>query len=391
MAGSSPEGADAEAKIQRARIGLLLDHPFIASATMRLPIRDATGRAWCPTMATDGYGIYFDRNFVCQLSDPHLAGVIAHEVLHCVLGHADRRGEREPELWNAATDFAINGFLDAQGFALPPGLLNRDYRGMTSEEIYDLLRKPGKARSRSGSGEPFDTHLEPDDPRCSDLRAEDAPDAEERRQMRHGLTAEMGEHLEGLARALLQNEVQKARERKVDWRAVLRSHLTDTIKSDWRTYPYSKRLIHRGLYLPSTGIEAPSAMVFAIDTSGSMGSTQLGQAFAEIESLRQIFPCALTVIQCDMEIQSMTRFEAGDLAELPEIIRVSGRGGTDFRPLFRWITDEWEGSGERGPVIFFTDGYGTFPEWQPAVPVLWLLPEGSNFAGVAKRGALIRV
>ena len=73
--------------ITRARLRLMLDQPFLAAAVARLPLVDATDRYWCPTFATDGYAIYINREFAETLSDVQICFVLAHELLHCILGH----------------------------------------------------------------------------------------------------------------------------------------------------------------------------------------------------------------------------------------------------------------------------------------------------------------
>ena len=50
---------------------------------------------------------------------------------------------------------------------------------------------------------------------------------------------------------------------------------------------------------------------------------------------------------------------------------VTGGGGTDFRPVFEYIDEHQEINPDL--LIFFTDGYGAYPERAPAYPVLWLL------------------
>lgn len=56
-------------------------------------------------------------------------------------------------------------------------------------------------------------------------------------------------------------------------------------------------------------------------------------------------------------------------------LELYGGGGTDFRPALRRI-DELVESGELphlGGVLYFTDGYGVFPEREPAYPVAFVM------------------
>ena len=86
--------------------------------------------------------------------------------------------------------------------------------------------------------------------------------------------------------------------------------------------------------------------------------------------MRETFPTPLVVVQCDDDIQSVKEYEAFEDFEDPTLVDVYGLGGTDFRPIFKWI-DENE-SGSPSILIHATDGYGIFPKIC-SVPVLWLL------------------
>ncbi len=98
------------AKVSRVRIQLMLRHSYLASATARLKFH-VTDEPWCPTMATDGFNIFINPYFVEEITEEETIGVLAHEVMHCILGHSDRRGDRDPELWNIAIDYATNLIL----------------------------------------------------------------------------------------------------------------------------------------------------------------------------------------------------------------------------------------------------------------------------------------
>lgn len=160
----------------------------------------------------------------------------------------------------------------------------------------------------------------------------------------------------------------------VDWRALLQHWLTDRLKSDWSLFPPSKKALWQGLLLPSVGTPVPSRLVFAVDTSGSMTDDELSQIYAEIRAFRDTFPSPLVILQCDADIQSVTEYEAFEDFEDPTLVDVYGGGGTDFRPIFKWIDENETESGAPSVLIHATDGYGTFPKTS-SVPVLWLLTQ----------------
>jgi predicted metal-dependent peptidase len=381
----SSSQAEIEQSVLKARIALSLRQPFLASAIMRLPIKDATVYGWCKTMATDGYHIFFNANWVANLSQSEIRGVLAHEVLHVIFQHSSRRSNRDPELWNIAADHAINLLLIEQGFSLPKGgLANYAYRGMSAEKIYSLLpqktsyaleskkHKGGITNNAENSGEipGIGTDvLDPDSPEVVGARDSDMPDTAQLNEICATLRDDAASKLQGNAAGFFKSECTAIEESRIDWRDLLRGWLVDRIKNDWSMWPCSKKHLHRGLYMPSLGIEAPGHIIFAIDTSGSMSNEDLAEIFAEVRVYRETYPCRLTVLQCDAKIQSITTYEEMDGEEIPPKVQLFGRGGTDFRPVFDWIDENAVG----GYLIYATDGYGSFPEAEQTGGVIWLL------------------
>jgi predicted metal-dependent peptidase len=124
-------------RIQKARTALVLDHPFFGSLLFRL--KDCEYRS-IQTMATDGLSLYNNPDFVETLNAATLAGTLAHEVMHPALHHHVRRSGRDPKQWNMGYDFATNPLLIDAGLTLPEGvLLDNRFRGMSAEQIYNLL------------------------------------------------------------------------------------------------------------------------------------------------------------------------------------------------------------------------------------------------------------
>jgi predicted metal-dependent peptidase len=166
----------------------------------------------------------------------------------------------------------------------------------------------------------------------------------------------------------------------------LRAHLSDRIKGDWSSFPFSKRLLHRGLFMPSPSMQVPGHVVFAIDTSGSMSMELLAGIVGELRAFREVFPCRLTVLQCDAALQSIETFDAMDGYDIPKHYKIHGRGGTDFCPVFDWVAQQ----PDLALVLYATDGMGTFPGYRPEIPVIWLhtpphLPSASfPFGAVVK-------
>jgi predicted metal-dependent peptidase len=347
-------------------------------------------------MATDGRRIVYSPAFVEGLKPAELEGVLAHEVLHCALAHHCRRGQREPELWNEAADYAVNPILLSSQVVLPAGVLvDPAFADLSAEEIYARLMKmresgeaPDSTHAPSGNGagasglgptagrppsEP------PQAPRPGavgeviDAVGEDdktASQAERQRQEREwSIAAEQamrsakacGNEPAGVERAL-----EEVRNGKVDWRSVLRDFISASHPSDYSWTPPNRRHLSRGLYLPSVVRSGVGEIVIAVDTSSSIGAEELDQFAAEITAIAdEVQPERILVVYCDASVQSIQEFTPPE----PVVLSPKGGGGTDFRPPFEWLAEH-----EVMPscLIYLTDlCCRSYPE-PPEYPVLWV-------------------
>jgi predicted metal-dependent peptidase len=113
--------------------------------------------------------------------------------------------------------------------------------------------------------------------------------------------------------------------------------------------------------------------VIAIDTSGST-SGELVQTFLQktyniLLSTESFFSrINLRIIQCDAQIQESVKITSQEeFEQYLKNLKIRGLGGTDFRPVFTHVQEligQKEFSNLKG-LIYFTDGYGTFPEKKP--------------------------
>ena len=113
--------------------------------------------------------------------------------------------------------------------------------------------------------------------------------------------------------------------------------------------------------------------VIAIDTSGSVSGdlvqTFLQKTYNIMQETESFFSrINLHIIQCDARIQEHVRITSQEeFDHYLETMVIRGLGGTDFRPVFDKVNEliaEKEFSNLKG-LIYFTDGYGTFPSRKP--------------------------
>ncbi len=366
----------------------MLGHPFLANAVARFPVVDASDLDWCNTMATDGYYIFVNSDFCDDLNEQEIMGVLAHEILHCILGHLDRRGEREKTVWGMAIDYATNALLLEAGLTLPKDRLHdKKFRGMTAEDIYELLRKEGIEGAKDGDGNEFeadihtaglDRHIDPGDIEGAPQRNVEFPTAVERQRLRISLTKDLTSQLPGRESGYWNDEITKATTTQISWEKLLARFVSGLRRNDYRIFPFNKKHLWRGLFLPSIGAPGPDLLVVAVDTSGSMDREILSKVLAEIDGLRSQTECKLTLIECDAEVKETDVFESWELTTVNFAVRkFRGRGGTSLKPPFDWVKKTLlEGGQIPDALIYLTDGYGEFPETPPLYPCLWVVPKG---------------
>lgn len=113
--------------------------------------------------------------------------------------------------------------------------------------------------------------------------------------------------------------------------------------------------------------------VIAIDTSGSVAGEQV-QTFIQktyniLKSTESFFAkINLHIVQCDAEVQEHVKITTQEeFDRYLQHMKIRGLGGTDFRPVFQLVDrliEEKEFTNLKG-LIYFTDGYGSFPACKP--------------------------
>ncbi|MFO8153974.1 MAG: VWA-like domain-containing protein [Thioalkalivibrio sp.] len=171
---------DVENKLAAARTRLIMDKPFLGALVLRLPLQPARSD-WCRTTTSDARTLYYNAEYVEQLSLAETEFVLAQQALHCALLHFARRGHRIRNRWDLACDFAVNPILIHDGLTAPPDTLySAEFEGMTAEEIYPLLQDDETEPSPDENLEdtPGERQRGPDDP--TPAREEQRPDGEDK-------------------------------------------------------------------------------------------------------------------------------------------------------------------------------------------------------------------
>lgn len=363
-------------KLGAARTRLILEHPFIGALVMHLPLVPADGR-WCPTVATDARALYYNPAYIAGLTLGETQFVLAHEAMHCALGHLARRSHRSRRRWDVACDHAANWLLAEEGLKPPPGVLvHRGFRGLAAEEIYPLVPP-------DTSELPLDRHLY-DEGAGAEGRAH-VPGGASPGTAAAGEQAQLARRWQGRMVAAGQQARRAGRlssswlrlidelvQPRLPWRQLLARYVMHAARDDYSFQRLSRR--EGEALLPRlAGGEVNLHVV--MDTSGSIQDDELRQFAAEVDALKGQISARVTLHACDerLDPRGPWLFQPWEPVVLPR--ELGGGGGTRFSPVFEWMADQ---RSRPDLLVYFTDAEGEFPRSAPGYPVVWLVKGGAS-------------
>lgn len=386
------------------------------------------------TLLTDGQHILYNPRhvLVCYKTAKEIpVRDYLHMVMHCVFKHMYMDPTLNRPYWDLACDIAVENVITELGLKAVTAARERqqaqyiaavkqDLKHVTAEKIYAYLRQ-----------------TVPDLAQVAEIRGLFYADNHEIWYMtgeeiaaRFGLAVSSGQSADGgqtaggsraamaavwqtisermqvdletfgkqrglLPGAMTQNLAAVNRE-KYDYTAFLKKFavLGETMKInddefDYIFYTYGLKLYENMPLiepLEYKEVKRIREFVVAIDTSGSVAG-ELVQKFVQktynvLKSTESFFSkINVHIIQCDAEIQEAVKITCQeDFDEYLKTMQIHGLGGTDFRPVFQYVDklrQEKEFSNLRG-LIYFTDGYGTFPAQKPDYDAAFVFVEDEH-------------
>jgi predicted metal-dependent peptidase len=375
--------ADIQTKLGAARTRLILERPFIGALVMHLPLVPVAA-ARCETVATDARSIHYNPAYIAALTFAETQFVLAHEAMHCALGHFARRAHRLRRRWDIACDHSVNLLLMDEGLKAPAGVLaNPDFRGLSAEEIYPLL--PPEPADRTLDRHLFDeSGPEPGAEARGAIRDENRPvrgrgvlaprdagpreraELERRWQSRVVSAAQQARRAGRLADSWLRR-VDGVVQPQLPWRVLLARYLMSMARDD---YSFQRPARREGDALLPRLSSSELDLCVVLDTSGSIGADELAHFVSEVDAIKGQIRARVTLHACDERLDSRGpwQFQHWESFTVPR--EIGGGGGTRFAPVFDWID-----AGHLRPdlLLYFTDAEGEFPRDAPAFPVIWLV------------------
>lgn len=348
--------------------------PYFAHALFKMQPVAAEGLG---TFAVDrGWRLYIDPMTLQEWGPRPAGAVLAHEIGHLLREHADRGldvgAQNYPDLWNLATDAAINEHLIAAGIPLPGGVTPTNlglWDNGVEEDYYRALRdrakstpaaQPGDNGNEAGCGSgagapPADWELDSGDSSAPALS--DAAQNIARRQVAEAIEGAATTQPGSVPAALRRWAEQALAPPQVDWRRQLRSAVRRAVtwtKEGQADYTYARPGRRRipGVITPSMHTPQPTIAV-VIDTSGSMQPAHLSAALREVAGItRTTRSRGLTVVSVD------TQATVTENVVNPSAINLTGGGGTDMR-----IGIEAAQAHRNRPdsIVVVTDGFTPWP------------------------------
>jgi len=399
-----------ERKLQKAKISLMRDPKFaLLSGVMMVGSTRVDDNI--PTACTNGRDERYGRKFIQTLKETELNFVVAHEGGHKMYRHMTtwkRLHEEDARLANNAMDYVINLMLkdlDPSGRTIamptyrdgpmkgkPMGLIDERFRGMSTKQVFDILKQEKEEGGGGGGGDGddeggMDIH---DWAEANDLTPEEVKELERDidQAIRQGLMAH--EKVAGKGTGLSNRELEELLEPKVDWREVLREFVKATCSakdtSSWRRV--NRRFLSTGMYMPSMIGEKVGHLTIGVDTSGSVGGKELAEFLSEVKGIaEEVKPEKVDLLYWDGEVAGHEEYSDHDVANIVSSTQPKGGGGTSPSCVSTYLNDN---KIKPECVIMLTDGY-VGNDWGNdwPCPVLWVITGGNTV--MAPNGKTIHI
>ena len=345
-----------------------------------------------PTACTNGRDEKYGRAFVDELTDAELRGLLLHENYHKLYSHLTtwrHLYDINPQLANVACDYVINLKImddNKDGFATLPegGLIDEKYRDMDTAQVFNILRKEQDEQStgedggddsqgnESGSGSEQSAGAGLDQ---HDWDGAQELSDEEKRELARDIdeAIRQGAMAAGKMGGTGNRGLDELLQPQVDWREVLREFVQTTCAgSDYSTYARpNRRLMSQGIYMPSGVSEQVEELVIAIDTSGSIGQSELTEFLSEVKGVCDtVKPNKVRLLYWGSDVVGDESYDMHELDNLVTSTKPMGGGGTDVNCVTQYMAKKGI---KPQAVIVLTDGhlYGGWGEW--TCPVLWTI------------------
>lgn len=360
-------------------------------------------------MATDGEYIYYDQRFVLkryQQEPSYIARIYLHMLLHCVFYHSFRYGKLQKEYWDIATDIAVENIIVEMGLyqcsikkdqiaESKLRVLKEDMGALTAERIYKYFKNnpPSKATL-----EEYRHYFKKDEHIFWQEAEELVISQEQWKKISERIKADLKSFSKGKANSeSLEKNLEEATKDRYDYSSILKRFMVmgEDIQLNDDEFDYIYYTYGLNTYgnmplvepLEYKDVNKVREFVIVIDTSascrGEIVKAFLNKTYSILKSNENFFrKTNIHILQCDNEIQSDNKITNDeDFEVFMRQGKIKGFGATDFRPAFTYVEELKENKefvNLKG-LIYFTDGFGIYPEKMPDYDVIFAFLDDNDF------------
>lgn len=361
--------------LSRAIIQLIFKEPFYGHVMQSLP------RSFSTSIKTAAVGInngllemLFNADFfINELNASERVAVLKHEILHIVFRHLYRNKKYEKVKWtyNIAADLVVNQYIGSWQLPVNAIKINRfpELKLMEKQTleyyIEKLLTYENEKLSLIVPADYFDSHDIWNE--MSNEIIDSSKDIAAYKLDRIIIDAyekatnskNHGDIPLQIKQAIL--KIQSSYKSNINWKKSLKIFAQHSMRSS--VFLTHNRISKRFKTRPGVKIKRSEKLLVAIDTSGSISEKELDVFFREIDLIYKT-GAEIDIVECDAEVKDFYKYKG----VCPE--NVTGRGGTDFDPVFEFIN---KGKLNYDGCIYLTDGYASAPKIKCRVKLLWVV------------------
>ncbi len=375
---------DFKQRVEKIRIQFLFDHPFLSVLALSMPT--VYQKNPHELFETDGAKLYIDQAKAITFDDDRLKYQYAHILLHILLKHAFRIGERDKGLWNRSCDIVINLLLldfDRVGKRPDDEVLIEKFKDQSVEEVYNALYEES---NQDGENE---------DDAQKEEKVDLIPDPKDEEHYEEEIDALIIQAIgaaqkQGALPSSLDELISEVTKPKIDLFTLLHAYISESFfdKNVDFCRP-NRRFIHQDIYLPGFKYEKNRLEVtIALDRSMSISKDTFSKFLGIIDSILRISSdFEVEVVPFDEQIypEMIVKYDAQNLKK--EVSFSKGNGGTMFAPVLEYIEQKELSSGRR-LLIVLSDGFFTIAK-AAQLETIFLVSEKKNLTRFQNYGTPI--
>lgn len=384
--------------LRLARDSIVVQLRFLDAALAKLALVSKPGIGG---IMTDGGNLYYDAAFLLKKYQKEPAFAVRmylHVLLHCIFNHPFGYDKLDTQLWDLAVDVAVEETIlqmNLPGFSMERdeeagrllGRLRLQVPVLTAEKLYRHFRV-----------NPPSSDYEKDLKRLFFVDCHESWKVRETLEISRADWKRISERVKADLKSFskgkdggetLEKNLAEATKDRYDYGALLQKFVVmgediapNEEEFDYIYYTYGlSRYGNMPLVEPLEYRESKKIKEFAIvlDTSascrGPIVQGFLKRTYSLLKGAENFFrKINVHIIQCDSEVREDTKITCEE--EFDAFLKggkLRGFGSTDFRPAFAYVDDliaKGEFENLKG-LIYFTDGYGVYPERMPEYDVIF--------------------